>query len=320
MSAARLSAIFDRMRGNLDPVVRARAENALFEERLAGGRYDAYCNACNPAEETMEAWVTAHTDYLRESVWIELPETFTSLNSAAALPPSVTSDLGADQFLFRVESLDCALTQTKVTSLPDLEDLLAIYRNERTGGHVDQAAAKAALEEVCDSLNRNPNAVRPRFAAFAEELVDDAETGEWADRLRDRLGMAHMVPTDSYGPRPVALMRYPIRAVMDRARRQNAANALAVPTHLDGEPCEYFHPAPSQALCGRTLNLMGNPECDRFASEILHLRIDYTPQDFFKVGAITTRPDLSSTRLAELREGHLFCLRYLNDREDFGAL
>jgi hypothetical protein len=94
----------------------------------------------------------------------------------------------------------------------------------------------------------------------------------------------------------------------------------SVPTVLDAEPYEIFHPSPREQNYGRTLDLAGAGDCDRLASEVLHLRIDYAPSNLWKVGAITTRADTSSERLARLRSDHLACLQLLSDRDDFGIL
>ena len=59
-----------------------------------------------PSAATYEAWARSHNDYLQAAVFTNLPETFQKLNTDAALPPAVTSDLGRDDYLIRVESLN----------------------------------------------------------------------------------------------------------------------------------------------------------------------------------------------------------------------
>jgi len=301
-----------------DAVVRARAENYRFEERVGEARQARYETEHGPSDATYEDWLESHMDYLSATIYTELPETFLPLNAEAALAPAVWSELGEGQILIRVESLDYALGETKVGSLANLEHVLAIYRNERRDRDVNSGDAKALLQEVCDSLNRNPFAVRPRFAAFAQELAEDIEAADWALRLRDRLGLAHLPPTRAHGPHPVALMRYQVQAVAARAQHQGAVHPMTVPTVLDAEPYEVFHPSPREQNYGRTLNLAGYDDCDRLASEVLHLRIDYAPEHLWKVGAIAERADTSSDRLVRLRGDHLACLQLLSDRNDFG--
>lgn len=315
--------VLDRLLGELhasgDVVLRARAENFRFEERVDQPRQARYETEHGPAGSTYEDWLESHMDYLSGAVYTELPETFLLLNAGAALAPAVSSDLGSEQVLIRVESLDYALGETKVDSLADLEHLLAIYQNQRQDSNPSVTEAKALLQEVCRSLNHNPNAVRPRFAAFAQELAGDIEAADWPLRLRDRLGLAHLPPASAFGPHPVVLMRYKVKEVAARAGTLGAAHPLTVPTVLDAEPYEVFHPSPREQQYGRTLNLAGYDDCDRLASEVLHLRIDYTPTHIWKVGAITARANTEPARLARLRGDHLACLQLLSGRDDFGT-
>ncbi len=302
-----------------DVVLRARAENVRFEERVDQARQAHYETAHGPAGPVYEDWLESHMDYLSGSVYTELPETFLPLNAGAALAPAVWSDLGSEQVLIRIESLDYALGETKVGSLADLEHILAIYQNQRQDSNPSVGEAKALLQEVCRSLNQNPFAVRPRFAAFAQELERDIQATDWPLRLRDRLGLAHLPPARAYGPHPVALMCCKVKEVAARAVKLGAAHPLAVPTALDAEPYEVFHPSPREQDYGRTLNLAGYDDCDRLASEVLHLRIDYALRHLCKVGAITTRAHIEPERLARLRGDHLACLQLLSDRNDFGV-
>lgn len=315
-----LSRLLNDMLGSGDVVLRARAENFRFEERVAQQRLGRYEAEHGPSGASYENWLESHQDYLQGFIYTGLPETFLAVNTDAALPAAVASELGEGQELIRVESLDYALGETKVGSLADMENILAIYNNQRRDPNVTAGDAKALLQEICHSLNRNPNAVRPRFAAFAQELAEDIDALNWPLRLRDRLGLAHLPPTNAYGPHPVVLMRYTVGEVADHARKLQASHPLAVPTVLDAEPYEIFHPSPREQNYGRTLNLAGVGDCDQLASEVLHLRIDYTPSHIWKVGAITARADASPQRLKKLRGDHLACLQLHSNRDDFGIL
>jgi hypothetical protein len=219
-SGTNLSSVLDGLLRSGDAVLAARAENFRFEERLGSTRQAHYETSFAPSGGAYDDWLVSHAHYLNAAIYAELPETFTATNRNAALPAAVSSALGQEQFLVRVESLDYALGDLGL-SLPDLEHNLAVY-----GGRPDPSVAagdaKALLQKVCDSLNRNPNAVRPRFAAFAQELETDIAAPDWTTRLRDRLGLAHLPPTGRYGPHPVVLMRYKVRAVTGRANTLSA--------------------------------------------------------------------------------------------------
>lgn len=319
-SNSNLGQLLDDLLNSDDVSLRARAENFRFEERVGQDRQARYEAEYGPTGPVYDLWLESHMDYLSASVYTEQPETFLPLNADAALPAAVASELGEEQVLIRVESLDYALRDTKIGSLADLENILAIYNNQRRDPLITAGDAKALLQEVCRSLNQNPNAVRPRFAAFAQELTDDIKSSDWPQRLRDRLGLAHLPPTRAFGTYPVALMKYKVVEVAGRAGRVGAAHPLTVPTVLDAEPYEIFYPSPKDLNYGRTLNLAGAGNCDQLASEVLHLRIDYGPGHIWKVGAITTREDTSPERLSNLRNDHRACLQLLSNRDDFGIL
>lgn len=311
-----LDAVLTDLLASSDATLTARAENFRFEERVGAGRQAAYEAAYPPAGASYAQWLRSHGDYLNAGIFTEHPETFTATNQNAALSAAVSGPLGQEQFLIRVESLDFALGELG-RSLIDIEDNLAVYHG-RPDSHVTPGEAKALLHKVCESLNRNPYALRPRFAAFAEELTTLIDAPDWPLQLRDRLGLAHLPPTGSYGPHPVALMRYKIKEVVAVANRQGAAFPLAVPTVLDAEPYEVFFPSPQDMDYGRTLNLAGAGNCDCFASEVLHLRIHYGLGHLLKVGAITRPADLAPPRLASLRGDHLACLQLHSHRDNFG--
>jgi len=304
-----------------DPILRARGENFRFEERVSQSRYSQYEVQYSPTSGKYEDWLESHMNYLSASVYTDLPDTFLSVNSNAALPSLVLSELGQEQFLIRVESLEYVLNgDTKLSSLTDLENILAVYTQNRQDPCIEVADAKASLHEVCRSLNQNPYAIRPRFAAFADELWEDIENADWPLLLRDRLGLAHLPPIKASGPYPVALMKYKVKDVVAHALKVNATHPLTVPTVLDAEPYEIFYPSPNNLNYGRTLHLADNGDYDRLASEVLHLRINYAPGHVWKVGAITKRADTSPSRISALRSNHLDCLQLLSNREDFGAL
>ena len=306
--------------GSGDAALCACAENVHLDERVESDRGTGYQTALGRFDPTMESWREAHGEYLAGAVTVDLPETFQTINRKASLPPAVWSDLGRDQVLVRVECLDHVLTHSIVPSLADLAEALAIYTGERRHDHVSQGDAKALLDKMCRSLNTNPYANRPRFAAFAQELDPDIAAPDWANRLRDRLGLAHFPAKARSGPWPVALMRYTVGEAADRALRLGADHPIVVPTVLDDQPYEIFHPAPEEANFGRTLHLGDNRDCEDLASEVLHLRIDYAPTHIWKVGAITTRADISPDRLIQMRKTHIECLQLTTDRFDFGTL
>lgn len=320
---AALKTVLRDMLDSKDVAQQARAENLLWDERIGAKRLDQYEAAIAPWFDpaTYRQWCEVHNDYLCGHITVDSPVTFTDVNAAAALPAAVMSELGEEQELVRIESLDYAIHGANIGTTYELENALNIYRQNKAGDNVTVPDAKALLEKLCGSLNANPNALRPRFAAFAQELAEDIDAGDWANRLHDRLGLSHMGFTDKFGSQPVALMRYRVRDIKKRAQMRGAAPLLTVPTVLDAELNQVFHPAPREANYGRTLHLGDNSNCDRLASELLHPRFNYEPGDICKIGMITLPAGVSPERLAELRQTHIFCLRCsVAEREDFGKI
>jgi len=300
-----------------DPSWTAYGENYLFEERVSRRRQADYESGLAGRTADGDAWDRWHRDqYLPLAIHREVPETFTALNAAAAH----AADLGEDQWLIRVEKLTHALGDTGLT-IDRLQEVLEVAAGRSAGGKYGLADAEAQLSAVCDSLNRNPNGVRPRFAGFLQDVEDTLNLPDWPDQVRDRFGLAHIDPGTG-APIPVALMRYPVRDILKAARKQHdAIHPICIPTVLDHEFTAWFMPAPRDLPYGRTLHLAGDSDCLAKIAEVLHLRLRYDPQHLFKVGAVT-KPltGFVDTRLTRLRAEHLFCLQYDSGRNDFGQL
>lgn len=315
--------LLDDLVQGADPILQARAENHLFEERVGADRQQGYDAVLRLPSASVENWIEKHREYLNGKVQFQdLPETFTALNAEAALPAAVLSDLGEVQELVRVESLDYALSTAKGTAIDSLHECVSVFRGDAKIPNLAKRDAEAKLHEICRLLNENPYAVRPRFAAFAQDLEEDLAADDWLVRLRDRLGLAHFpAPHGRFGAHPLAVMRYQVKLVRTEAERRNATHPLTVPTVIDAEPNEVFHPAPRELHYGRTLNLGGpDADCERLASEVLHLKVRYQPRHIWRVGAISERADDSPGQVARLRAHHLGCLRRLSGRDDYGLL
>ncbi|MBF0325252.1 MAG: hypothetical protein HQL42_09275 [Alphaproteobacteria bacterium] len=313
------------LRESGDPVQQAHGDNFAFEERVGQARQAGYEEGFAPVSADIEDLIDSHMSYLEGRVYVGkdrdvAPDTFQDINADAALPSAVGSPLGEEQWLVRVESLDFAMKHGLISSLDEIDAALRVVAADKPDGELTPAGAAGVLDKVVAALNINPHSYRPRFAAFLDEVQAEAKAADWANALRDRLGLVHHQPTAEHGPLPVALMRYKVEEVVTQARRQGAAHPFAVPTVLDAEMWEVFHPAPRQADYGRTLHLAGDVECEHKTSEVLALRIDYKRTHLWKVGAVTSRRKPDGTELTELRQQHLLCLQYLNDRNDFGTV
>lgn len=294
----------------------AHAHNYLFEERVTEERQRAYEAALELPSVGPEAWRDRHRSYLAQKVFVlrgTVPETFLPANSDA-----LCGGLDTAQWVVRVERLDRVLAGLEIDLALVNEQLAALQ-----GGRAEDEKqdARAFLEELCLHWNEAIRTEdRPAFAAFFDDVEPEIEATDWMHRLRNRLGLSHLNPAISGGQVPIALLRYRVEDVLSAAGA-DARHVFAVPTVLDGELNAHFFPAPRGCEYGRTLDLDPDPDCERLVAEILHRRIDYTPDHLFKVGWVTTPipPHAEGPALARLRNGHLFCLKYESGRENFGA-
>jgi len=300
-----------------DPTLVAYCDNYLFGERVLHQRQADYEEALQGQASDFDAWDFWYRDrYLPQAIHCEVPEAFTALNASAAH----SGNLQEDQRLVGIENLRHALRETGL-AIDGLQEILAVATNKVPAGKYDAIDAQAALEDICASLNRNPNSVRPRFAGFLQDVADTIDGPDWANRVRDRFGLAHFDPEPGEAML-VALMSYPVRDVLKAARKHTeAVHPIYVPTVLDHECTACFLPAPRQLPYGRPLQLMGDPACEHKIAEVLHLRFAYEPKHIHKVG-MATKPvmALSNPGLDSLRADHLFCLKYEGGRDGFGRL
>ena len=136
---------------------------------------------------------------------------------------------------------------------------------------------------ACSNIWNAKRDKRPLFATTELEVEDiiNGGTPDWAERLRDRLGLGHYSPGSASGPIEVILMRYTVQEVSDSL----AGNGHpAIPTVLDGDMSHYFYPSPNpdpekaeNPYYGHTVNLA--PVTDEgdysMGVELLHPRIEY---------------------------------------------
>jgi hypothetical protein len=259
----------------------------------------------DPALNDGHVLIQGHGSY--HARWIDTatePETFADDNRSAAFQGIEETD-----WLVRLENLGGPLSRWG-GSFDDLS------RAFGTGG-ARTPDDMAALKDFLEAWNRHP--VRaPRFAAFASELATDLRAGNWADRLRTRLGMSRLSPPAG-GTIPVALMAYRVTDVLAAVRgRRGVAHVFCRPTALDQPPYEYFFSGPVDLEGGRCMPL-SRPRADSpLVCELLHPRFAYRIDHIFNLGEVTTAKPTWSLR--DLRNSHLGRLRDAAGRPDFGEL
>ena len=242
-----------------------------------------------------------HLDQKCNVASTSVPDAFLEINRAAWL-----SSIADNQTLVRIEALPRALMSSAL-NIETLDELL-----QRSDSDADRA-----LRSFFEAWNQRRDA-RPAFAAFYDEVKQEADDADWPHALRDRLGLGHYGYPGS-APLPVALMRYPLADVLSSQTHQQLAIACSVPTVLDGGMHEFFFPVPRQHSYGTTVHLLPG-QADILTAEIVHCRIDYSRDHLYRLGEITHPHQLNDDQLCEARDLHLIALREECDRPDFGEL
>lgn len=287
-------------------VVAAVADNCRFDERASEERWQAFeaMLPTLPGDQRIEwrDWASAYQRHLDETFVMQrpsVPDAFLPANRTAWL-----DDLAENQWLVRIEGLDQPLRSSAL----ELDELARLLERE------DDDAAHT-VGSFIETWNEARDA-RPAFAAFADEVLAELDDDDWPHALRDRLGLGHYgAPGDT--PQPVALMRYPLADVYAAQERQQIANAVSLPTVLDGGMHTFFFPVPREHPYGATVHLV--PQlAGTLTAEVLHCRIDYERQHISRVGEITRPAQLGDQQLREARDLHLYALREACGRDDFG--
>lgn len=311
-----LTPFLQKLSRSSSAVEAAVADNCRFDERAHQDRWAAFA-AYLPTDEHTDLsypdWSEAANRHYMKRVCVpsvSIPDALLEINRPAWL-----TGLTPNQTLIRLEALDRPLSSIWNRSFEELAKL-----------HVNKDAdAVQALARNFDDWNKLRDN-RPAFAAFLDEIKEDAEHADWPHQLRDRLGLAH------YSPRhgstiPVALMRYSLQEVLNAQKSKRLPTGCALSSALDGGMHEFFFPVPREHPYGSTLHL-AKGKADLLTAEIIHCRIDYQPKHLWKLGWISRPHEFSAddaagearqhVRLRQARDLHLTQLRIASERDDFG--
>jgi hypothetical protein len=261
---------------------RALAENFILEERLSEEREDSYAQFLMLPMSIVN-WHEGHRDYLNHRIRHKgTPETFTDVNSQ-----NLGSGVDQDQFLVRVESLDRLVRVARGGDVDttDIVEYFARFIKDKS-----DSEAVAIIEKFLSDYNMGYRDSRPIFAGFWGEVKElfDGDDDQWANKLRDRLGLGYLNPKGGR-PIPILVLRY---RVADAApAKLKHRGSLVVPTVLDCGLSPYFCPTPQDWPTGQALDLTSGTEDDyAFTCEILHQHIEYALSHVYRVGLITDPP------------------------------
>lgn len=299
---------------------RAIYENFAVEERVTAARLQRYRDAqgASPLPNLDAFWQQHRTRYLNEHQFVEknegtVPDTFNAALNGLNFWPDIDDNV----VLYRLEEVSWALKGSSVDQ-SELERSIG-EATAKLGSMPD--TARSLLQRVVDEWNDRRN-LYPSFATTADEVVDLLAEPDWANRLRDHLGLGHFNPV-STAPIAVLLMRYTAKEV--RAARAARTQGFCIPTILDGtlNPC--FFPTPARAGVegavyeqGRAVNLApAHTESDyRMGLELIHSYLDYRPEHIVRWGLISRQHQAD---LAQRRRWHLSWLQLNCDRDDFAC-
>jgi hypothetical protein len=304
------------------------ARNFLLDEGVSPERFESYERSGVTDFDALPDWVTAHGDYLLTEVErdgpsggpprafdlhsADCPETFRE----GARPRWLHAQLGSDLSLVRVVS---AARVAREIGADNVESLVA------DGHDVVANGPRSPRWKMFDGLIGRwvrAQPVKPQFAALWEGLddllpLDPSEAPpDWADRLRDRLGLLYIRPEVPDRTEAVLVFRY---AVSDVPVALGSADArlIVAPTVLDGPFYEPFCPAPLESSTGWTVDLGTDEDAalDLLGQEVLHPPVVLRARHLFRLGHVTTVPPMP---IADGRRARLVALQEEYHRPDYG--
>lgn len=272
-----------------------RLESRIDEPRRIG--FEAAMPASLPATELEKA----HNDYVANHVNLanrrRLPKPFQPGNDLARLASPDPAEI-----LVRVEDLSWVL--------PDFP------------GNAEQMVASfKAGEPVFKRFFKTYDRKRgpwPMFAALTGdlEITHPHWEKEWWNVLPQILGLGHLDASPA-APRPLALMRYTVKRVLDGCSRA-PGNIFTAPTVIDQKLNKFFMPSPfpqpgSGVSYGHAVNLAAS---GTLACELIHRHVSYELSDV-KDMTVLDGP-VANGDISVCRRAHLAALRRQPGCDQFG--
>ncbi|HBL28743.1 MAG TPA: hypothetical protein DD490_18055 [Acidobacteria bacterium] len=300
------------------------ARNFLLDEGAVETRLESYARAGAAADHAdVSAWAGRHDDYLKRFVFLDqpaggAPETVNPTHPSCPETfrhPEAFRSLGLahpDLDLVRVVSVGGVVRKLPAGLATETE--LVAWAHEALATKDPDSAAWQALEAALAEWHPRLD-LRPVFAGFWQEQKDLLDGGppDWADVLRDRLGLLHLSPRRPGQELPIFVFRYPIRRIPRRLGLRDE-RALAVPTVLDGQLSEAFCPAPMEDAYGRVVDLAASYR--EPSREVLHPFFPAEVKLLARVGVIRRAP---AKPVEEARAAHLLAIRVMSGRDDYAA-
>jgi hypothetical protein len=284
------------------------ARNFRLDEGVPSNRAVTYEGVVR--SPTWERWPAAHRSYLERHVeW----------RVGRIPPPFVDEASRATPETFGRESLCGDFGQMSArTDLIRVTTPWHIARDARLA----PADVSRALDRpgALDPILRMASSKRerlPEFVAIWDDVADllPSESAQapldWADRLRDRLGLSHYAPRTGQA-QVIMVFVFPV-ARIPKFIGLGGNRALVVPTVLDARLFPAFCPAPTGTRAGRVVDLGSELEPPR--RELLIPPVELRESDLFRVGAVNE----PAPALTEPRAAHILMIRDEYSRPDYAA-
>ncbi len=281
----------------------APAENYILDERLPDVREDEFFNfnGFNHIAYSKDSWFKQHTDYTKNYVALPVVSgTFAAINR-----DNWIRGISPDWDVVRLETISGMSSRARGSEVDESEaaELIDKMLLARNSGDSFDPFMEARLEKWIQRVNGGGDR-RPAFVAPFAEVESILAQPDWANRLRDSLGLGHIRPWGG-NPVTVVLMQYNLVRVHNAHIGKPAW--AATPTVLDdvsGQmPNHCFFPAPKKASSdsyGYTVDLAITDATYR--REFLHGHISYELADIRNIGFVTE--DVLPARIAEARNSH----------------
>lgn len=311
--------------GETSPTKAFIARNFLLDEGVSSNRYDSY-DGNTAAYKNFGDWRVTHDKYLNNRVFrpgsttgspkkldttdMDLcPETFQEIDSGS---PFLHTD--TNLHLLRVEEINFIARRSGELA----ENIKQLGQKVIANGPKADSDEYKDLADIFENWSLNIE-LRPVFAGFWEDFNDlpEGQENNWANLLRDRLGLLHLDPIMRNGPINVFIFKYPVSDVPKLQNQSDAAGTrpLVPPTVLDGKFSAAFCPAPKGETTGYTIDLTGDSPPLR--QEVLHPSICFSPSHLWRVGSIDK--EIKKGILSEARGMHLLAVREHTHRNDYAA-
>jgi len=285
----------------------APAENFILEERLSDERHQDFLQSSGfdttpPAD--VPTWFAQHFNYTttriarRGAPTGTLSATFETGNRRAWLSPNSAMDV------VRVETLEGLCNRsTSLLSASDAEWLIQQLLSARDAGQAPRADVALSLRKWLLRIAGGSDS-RPVFVAPFAEVEPILAQPDWANRLRDALGLGH-IRAIAGRPTRVLHMRYGLERVR-RAHLTRPDAWASAPTVLDdvarSGPNPHFFPAPESTSQGFGFTVDLDPANPVTTREFLHAPIPYLPEDIARLGLVTA--DVTDPQVTGARSRH----------------